>query len=51
MSDVDLLARGSWPAAVAALRRGRLSSEDDRADHAWSYRVPARRDAWSCTAT
>lgn len=39
MSDVDLLARGSWPAAVAALRAAGYE-EDDRADHAWSYRVP-----------
>jgi putative nucleotidyltransferase-like protein len=39
MSDVDLLARGSWPAAVAALRAAGYV-EDDRADHAWSYRVP-----------
>jgi hypothetical protein len=39
MSDVDLLARGSWPAAVAALAAAGYL-EDDRADHAWSYRVP-----------
>lgn len=39
MSDVDLLARGSWPAAVAALAAAGYL-EDDRADHAWSYRLP-----------
>jgi Uncharacterised nucleotidyltransferase len=39
MSDVDLLAQGSWPAAVAALAAAGYL-EDDRADHAWSYRVP-----------
>lgn len=39
MSDVDLLALGSWPASVAALRAAGYE-EDDRADHAWSYRVP-----------
>ncbi|MET0553398.1 MAG: nucleotidyltransferase family protein [Vicinamibacteria bacterium] len=39
MSDVDLLARGSWPAAVAAMAAAGYV-EDDRADHAWSYRVP-----------
>ena len=39
MSDVDLLARDGWPAAVAALRAAGYE-EDDRADHAWSYRVP-----------
>jgi hypothetical protein len=39
MSDVDLLARGPWPDAVAALRAAGYE-EDDRADHAWSYRVP-----------
>lgn len=39
MSDVDVLAQGDWPAAVAALRAAGYE-EDDRADHAWSYRVP-----------
>ena len=39
MSDVDLLAHSSWPAAVAALAAAGYL-EDDRADHAWSYRVP-----------
>jgi hypothetical protein len=39
MSDVDLLARGSWADAVAALRAAGYQ-EDDRADHAWSYTVP-----------
>jgi hypothetical protein len=39
MSDVDLLALDDWPEAVRRLRSAGYE-EEDRADHAWSFRAP-----------
>lgn len=39
MSDVDLLALDDWTAAVRQLRSAGYE-EEERADHAWSFRAP-----------
>jgi putative nucleotidyltransferase-like protein len=39
MSDLDLLALDDWPAAVRHLREAGYE-EEERADHAWSFRAP-----------
>jgi hypothetical protein len=39
MSDVDLLALDDWPAALRVLRSAGYEDEE-RADHAWSFRAP-----------
>ncbi len=39
MSDVDLLALDDWTAAVRRLRSAGYE-EEERADHAWSFRAP-----------